>query len=356
MEAAAGGSPQEGQPLPPSKVIAVGIALAPSYASIGPAAPLLLLLFRLLQGFALGGELGASTACLVEAAPLGRRGLYVAIQYATQDVAVLLSGAVGYFLSTLLSPGQLGDWGWRVAFGLGASVVPLGLWLRRTLPETHAGAARVLASPQAQRPSVRLIALGMLLLAASGIGNYVLIYITTYAQDSLKLGAQAGFLATFILGAAQFAADLSSGLLSDRFGRRPVMLAGLTGLMLLVVPTYASMNAMRAPWAMYLGMAVLGVLLPIASGPMIVSLAESLPKNARAATLATMYAVALTCFGGTTQFVIQWLIQATGSALAPAWYMSGATALGLCGALLLAESAPRVGLRSPRPAVLEGST
>jgi len=85
--------------LPPSKVIAVGIALAPSYASIGPAAPQLLLLFRLLQGFALGGELGASTAYLVEAAPLGRRGLYVAIQYSTQDVAVLLSGAVGYFLS-----------------------------------------------------------------------------------------------------------------------------------------------------------------------------------------------------------------------------------------------------------------
>src|SRR5689334_1064799 len=117
-------------------VAIVGLALTPSYATIGRAAPILLLVFRLVQGFALGGEVGPTTAFMAEAAPPHRRGLYLSMQYATQDTAVLAAGIVGTFMAAHLSAQQLQDWGWRVALLLGASIVPFGILLRRTLPET----------------------------------------------------------------------------------------------------------------------------------------------------------------------------------------------------------------------------
>src|SRR5580698_3038090 len=114
----------------------VGLALTPSYRAIGIAAPILAIGFRLVQGFALGGEIGPNTAYLIEAAPPNRRGLYVSFQYMSQDGSVLVSGLVGYALAQWLSDAQLDAWGWRVAFILGASIVPFGLLLRRELAET----------------------------------------------------------------------------------------------------------------------------------------------------------------------------------------------------------------------------
>jgi len=118
-----------------------GLALTPSYTTIGAAAPALLLVFRLLQGFALGGEVGPSTAFLIEAAPPRRRGLYVGLQYGTQDIAVLAAGLVGYVLSSWLSAAALDAWGWRIAFLLGAAVVPVGLIIRRS-PKPWTGRTR----------------------------------------------------------------------------------------------------------------------------------------------------------------------------------------------------------------------
>ena len=236
-------------------VAMLGLALTPGYARIGIAAPLLLLLLRLLQGFALGGEVGPAAAFLVEAAPPRKRGLYVSIQYVTQDVAIVLAGAVGFALSQWLSPADLDDWGWRLAFLLGVGVVPLGLWLRRRLPETmHAAASRPAIHVKAPW---RLLTVGLVLLAMSAICDYVLDYITTYAQDNLKLSTGAAFGATIVLGVAEACADLTTGILSDRYGRRPVMLAGLVLLLLLTLPVFAAMNAAQAPWVTLAGTAVL---------------------------------------------------------------------------------------------------
>src|SRR6185436_5307642 len=112
------------------------LALTPSYAQIGLAAPAMVILARLVQGFALGGEVGPSTAFLVEAAPPNRRGFFVSLQYMGQDTAVLFAGLIGFGLSSALSPGALDAWGWRVAFLIGAVIIPFGLMLRRALPET----------------------------------------------------------------------------------------------------------------------------------------------------------------------------------------------------------------------------
>ena len=114
----------------------VCLALTPSYARIGFAAPMLAVLFRLLQGFALGGEVGPSTAFLMEAAPAEKRGLYVSLQFATQNAATCFAGIVGVLLANLLTPADLSAWGWRVAMLLGATVVPFALIIRRRLPET----------------------------------------------------------------------------------------------------------------------------------------------------------------------------------------------------------------------------
>src|SRR5580765_2192154 len=118
-----------------------GLALTPSYARIGPVAPALVLLFRLVQGFALGGEVGPTTAFMAEAAPPHRRGFYLSMQYATQDCAVLMGGVVGTTLAALFDAQQLEHWGWRAAMLLGASIVPFGILVRRSLPETLGRAA-----------------------------------------------------------------------------------------------------------------------------------------------------------------------------------------------------------------------
>src|SRR5262245_34535599 len=170
----------------------IGLALTPSYAQIGIAAPILVIFFRLAQGFALGGEVGPTTAFLVEAAPPHRRGFYTSLSFMTQDGAALCAGLVGVALSSALSEQQLQDWGWRVAMLIGASIVPFGLWMRRTLPETMEheapGLDKMATRPRTDlRAYVPLIVLGLVLLISATIGNYVLSYMTTYAIDTLKM-------------------------------------------------------------------------------------------------------------------------------------------------------------------------
>jgi len=322
-------------------VASLGLALTPSFARIGAAAPILLLLFRLLQGFALGGEVGPSTAYLVEAAPPDRRGLYVSIQSATQDLAIVAAGIVGFVLSGVMSPSALDAWGWRLAFLVGVIIVPIGLWLRRSLPETLPGPDAPASRAARPRIPVRLVALGLFMLGASTISGYVLSYMTTYAQDSLGMSPTLAFGATMVVGLAEGSAALFSGILSDRFGRRPVALAAFAALLVLAVPTFIVMNRAPGVAVVYAAMALLSLLVDLATVPVLILIAESLPAAIRSATLATVYAVAIACFGGTTQFILKWLIDVTGSPLAPAWYLTGAIVMGSCATLMARESAPR---------------
>jgi MFS family permease len=317
-----------------------GMALTPSYARIGVAAPILLIVFRLLGGFALGGEVGPSTAYLIEAAPPRRRGLYVALQYATQDLAVLAAGIVGYVLSSVLDPESLDDWGWRLAFLLGVAIVPVGLIVRRDLPETlHLPDPG--AGPPTRTVPVRLIVLGLLMLMATTICSYVLNYITTYAQDQLHMAADLAFGATVVSGLCGVTADPLSGLLSDRIGRRPVMLGGVALLIVLVLPIYVAMNAHLGGIAMfYVVTAVLNLVAPFFTAPALITLTEALPKSVRSGVLATLYAVAISTFGGTTQVTVKYLTDLTGSPLAPAWYLTGALIVGAVAMLLVRETAP----------------
>jgi len=321
----------------------LGMALTPPYARIGIASPILLVIFRLLQGFALGGEVGPSTAFLVESAPPHRRGLYVSIQSMTQDLAVLAAGVAGFTLSTWLTPAALDAWGWRAAFLIGTAVVPIGLHLRRSLPETMHAADRRFATGQ-RRVSAPLVALALMMFMAYATYLYGLDYMATYAQDSLRMTPAMAFGATVVIGFCAVVADPVSGLLSDRIGRRPVMLGAVVALALLLVPAFRAMTELRSVPAVYGACAVLAVLQAFLTVPVLVTITESLPKAVRSSALGIIYAVSMV-FAGSTQLAIKGLTDLTGSPLAPAWYMTGAVLIGGVAMMLMRETAPvKVGL------------
>ena len=327
----------------------VGLALTPSYSKIGAAAPVIVLMFRLLQGFALGGEVGPTTAFMAEAAPPHRRGLYLSMQYATQDFAVLTAGVIGTSLAALLSERQLQVWGWRAAMLVGASIVPFGIFLRRTLPETleradHAAAPQ--HAPGARRwrerarPYMAIVVLGLMMLTAGTIGSYTLNYMTTYALDTLRLPATISFSLIILNGGLSVVFEAASGLLSDRFGRKPVMIVPGVLLLLSILPCFWVIDHWRNVWALYGAESVMVAFAAVSSVPVIVTITESLPARIRSGAVATIYAFAISIFGGSTQFVIKWLIDRTRNPLAPAYYWTGAAFIGLIAMILVTESAP----------------
>src|SRR5690348_5613576 len=314
-----------------------GLALTPSYRVAGVGASILAVMFRLLQGFALGGEVGPNAAFLMEAAPPRRRGFYLSIHLATADTAVLIAGLVGFTLSTLLSAGQLETWGWRVAFLIGASIVPFGLALRRTLEETLPSEAREPAPPGSLRPLLLTAGAGMLILGAGTISNYTLDYLTTYAQDTLHMAVRSAFGATVVLGFVGALSDLATGRLVDRFGPKRVLAGPWILLILLGVPTFYFLDATRTAAALYGATALLTLLHIFGSSAAILLFILALPARVRAGSLSLVYALAIAIFGGTTQVMEKLLIRWTGSPVAPGWYMVIAIAAGLVGALLIRE-------------------
>jgi len=328
----------------------VGVALTPGYATIGIAAPALIIFFRIVQGFALGGEVGPTTAYLVEAAPPLRRGLYASGQYATQDFGVLVAGVISTALASQLAPQQLQDWGWRAAILIGACIVPFGLWLRRSLPETlHAADDAALAPdattgnttvPKGLRRYAGLIVLGLMMLTAGTIGSYVGSYMTVYAQTTLHMAQTAAFGIIIVNGGFAVLFEPVSGWLSDRFGRKPVML--IPGLIQLCVvfPAFWCIAHYRTITVFYAAIAVVTILQSLSTPPVIVVLTEQLPRAVRSGVVAIVYAFAISIFGGSTQWVITKLIQVTHDPLMPAYYWTAALVLGLVAMALVKESAP----------------
>jgi MFS family permease len=325
----------------------VAMALIPTYASIGLAAPILAVLARLVQGFSLGGEVGSNSAYLMEAAAVDRRGLILSWQGASQCLAGIAGSLVGAVLTAVLSPHALDAYGWRIAFLLGAVTVPFGLWLRNNLPETlHVAetgpvSAVVARSRLAQaRSHWRPIALGLAVLAAGTVGSYIFNYTVTYAQATLHMSARSGFLANLGGNLIGIPAALLGGWLSDRHGRWPVNVWGNLLFLVMIYPTFAWIVATRSEWVLIVAMTALSAAGGLNAGSFYAGLAESLPKAIRGSGFGTVYAVSIAAFGGTTQLVVTWLIHVTGSAMAPAWYLVGATAIGQVAYMLFRESAP----------------
>jgi MFS transporter, MHS family, citrate/tricarballylate:H+ symporter len=326
-------------------VALVGLALTPSYAAIGGAAPVLAVIFRLIQGFALGGEVGPNVAYLLEAAPPNRRAFYVSLNFATADFAVVVAGLIGFGLSSWLSPAALDAWGWRIAFLIGASIVPFGVRLRRTLVETLPEQSSADVEHSSIRPFLLIAFAGVLILGAGTVGNYTLDYLTTYAQATLHMAVPTAFAATVILGAVSVAGDLSGGWLSDRFGPKRVLVVPWLLLLVLAVPAFGFLSANRTAGALLGTTTALTILHIMGSTPALLLFVQAIPARIRAGAMGFLYAFAIALFGGTTQLFETALIRWTGNPVAPAWYMTAAVVAGLIGAMLIGE--PRRNQRSP---------
>lgn len=316
----------------------VGLSLTPSYAMIGMAAPVLAVLFRMLQGFALGGEVGPNTAFLVEAAPPNRRAFYVSLQFATQNFSILIAGSVGLLLSSILTPEALLAWGWRAAFLVGALIVPFTIAIRKSLAETLVHDELRTAEAIGRRKVMILAVAGLLLLAGATIGTYTVDYITTFAQRTLGMKASIAFAATVLLGISMTSFNLVSGWLADRYGRKPVALAGWLGMFLAGIPAFLLMVQYRNAATLFSMTALLGMLTGILTPPSVTLFTEALPARVRAGALGTVYAVSIAIFGGSAQFMEQLLIDRTGSQIAPAFYMTAAIAIGVIGVFMLEET------------------
>ena len=332
----------------------VAMALIPPYARIGMAAPVLAVTARMVMGFSLGGEVGPTTAYLLEVAPVARRGLTVAWQGGSQMIATAAGGAVGVVLSAVLRPAAVDAYGWRVAFLLGAVTLPFGLWVRRGMPETLHAVDDAVPSPVPLAPTVpgaasrlgaarghwRVVVLGIAILAHGTIRTYVTLHMPTFAQDTLHMAATPAFAVVVVSSVTGLVGVLYGGWLSDRVGRRPVMVWFNLATLLLTYPVFLWVVEARSRTALLTGMGLLGVVGGIPSGGFYVALAESLPKAIRGRTFATIYAVAIATFGGTCQLVVNWLVHVTGNPMAMTWYLLAATVVGQVAMQLFPESAP----------------
>lgn len=322
-----------------------GLALTPSYAAIGPAAPIIVVVCRLIQGLALGGEVGPASVFLIEIAPPDKRGLYSSWQLASQGIAGVLAGGIGTALSLVLDQAQMTAWGWRVPFILCLALVPIALFLRRSMPETlePRSATEAPAAPVATQVFAhgRLIVLAVLLVLGGTVSVYVANYLTTYAIATLHFPPSTALAATLVAGLSTFFFSLLGGWLSDRYGRRMVMIVPRIALTLVAWPAFLVLAAHPSAVTLYATAITLTALTAISSTASLVVIPELLPRAVRATGIGIAYAVGVSLFGGTTQFIITWLLGVTGDPTSPAWYVTITSVITLAAMWVLPESRGR---------------
>jgi MHS family citrate/tricarballylate:H+ symporter-like MFS transporter len=308
------------------------IAVTPSYGRLGIVSSFIILASRLMQGFAIGGEIGASTAFFAEVASGRRAGALIALQNGGQEFATMVAGLTGFCLSIFLTAGNLATWGWRVPFIVGATLVPLLLLLRATMTETLPSPGEGASTPIKRAQVFRIGLLGAAALGCTSIGTYTMTYLTTYAVGTLHFAAAFGFASAIVLGFSGVVATVLAGYYADRPNARAVLLGSWIAMTIMAVPAFSMMAALRSP-AILLGAAmILKLPLAITSALVLITISRALPARQRSTALGLSYAAGASVLGGSTQFVIAVLIKWTGNPLAPAFYL---TVTGLIGVIIM---------------------
>jgi len=327
-------------------LMAVGtvlIGIIPSYATIGILAPILLVLARLLQGFSAGGEWGGSTAFIVEWSPADRRGFYGSFQQCSVVGGLLLGSGVAALLSSIMAPADMESWGWRIPFLLGGLIGPIGMYIRRKIDETPAY-RRV-----AQAPATAVTgAPSPLLLAARAFGFTVvwtvafyifLSYIPTFTQKYAGLSRAAALWSNTAGLLLLMIAIPAMGRLSDRIGRKPLLLACCIAFVVLPYPLFTLMLSGASLWTIVLIQLLVGFAIAPFSGAGPAAIAEIFPTGTRSTYMSTGYALAVAIFGGFAPFIATWLISETGSPISPTYYVIACAILSTIVIFRLRETA-----------------
>lgn len=321
------------------------IALIPSYASIGAWAPLLLLFIRIIQGFSASGEYAGASAFLVEYAPANKRGLYAAVVPASTAAGLLLGSLLVTLMTSVLSSDQMESWGWRLPFLLAAPMGLIGRYIRTKLEDTPVF-RELAAEDNAVKAPVRslfrnhwrqlLQAVGAVLLNA--VGFYVILsYMPTYLSAELGVGAAESYFATTIALVTYIGFIFLTGMLSDRFGRKKVLITASVLFIVLTVPAFALLDTGNF-LVIVLVQILLGAMLTLNDGTLPSFLAEMFPTRVRYSGFAVSFNLSNALFGGTAPYVATLLIALTANDLAPAWYLVGAAFISLIAVSLSRET------------------
>ncbi|MBA1429362.1 MFS transporter [Pseudomonas fluorescens] len=317
------------------------IVLVPGYHTIGLWAPLLVLLGRLLQGFSAGAELGGVSVYLSEMATPGRKGFYTSWQSGSQQISIVVAAALGYGLNVWMEPAVVADWGWRIPFAVGCVIIPFIFVLRRNLQETEEFAKRK------HRPTMRevmatlvknwtVVIGGMLMVAMTTTAFYLItVYAPTFGKTVLQLSTSDALLVTLLVAVSNFVWLPIGGILSDRFGRKPVLIAMTV---LTVLTAYPALSyVVNAPSFAHMLETLLwfSFLYGMYNGAMIPALTEIMPVEVRVAGFSLAYSLATAVFGGFTPAISTWFIHITEDKASPAYWMMFAALCALCSTLAL---------------------
>ena len=317
------------------------IALVPGYATLGVAAPILILLGRLLQGFSAGVELGGVSVYLAEVAPKGRKGFFVSWQSGSQQIAVIFAALLGLMLNHLLAKEAVTEWGWRIPFVVGCLIVPFLFYIRRMLEETEAFSKRkhhpsMTEIMRSVASNWALVLAGMLMVVTTTVMFYMITAFTpTFGKTVLMMSDKQAFLVTLCVGVSNLIWLPLMGALSDRVGRRPLL---IIFTLLMIVTTWPVLHWLvgSASFAHLLEAELwLSFLYASYNGAMVVYLAEIMPAEVRAAGFSMAYSLATALFGGFTPAISSYLIHATGDKAMPGVWLTFAAVCGLIGTLLI---------------------
>ncbi|MGS4818311.1 MFS transporter [Raoultella terrigena] len=317
------------------------IVLIPSYQTIGLWAPLLVLAGRLLQGFSAGAELGGVSVYLAEIATPGRKGFFTSWQSGSQQVAIMVAAAMGFALNAVMEESAIREWGWRLPFLFGCLIVPFIFFLRRRLEETEEFTSRRhhLAMREVFKTLLanwQVVIAGMLMVAMTTTAFYLItVYAPTFGKKVLMLSASDSLLVTLLVAISNFLWLPVGGALSDRFGRKPVL---ISMALLALVSTYPALSLLANAPSFSMMLAVLlwlSFLYGLYNGAMIPALTEIMPVEVRVAGFSLAYSLATAVFGGFTPVISTALIEFTGDKASPGYWMSFAAVCALLATLYL---------------------
>jgi MFS transporter, MHS family, proline/betaine transporter len=311
------------------------IAITPTYSAIGSLAPIVIVIARFIQGVSAGGEFGSATAFLAEQ-DAKRRGFFASWQFASQGLTTVLAASFGAILASALTNEQMDLWGWRIPFLSGLLIGPVAYYLRRSVDETeefqslqdHRAPLQEALSGAKQR---LLISLGLVVLCT--VVTYTTLFMPSFAVRHLGLSQAESFLAILLTGAIQIVLVPVFGALSDKHGRLPIMFTAAFAVLLVSYPIFAWLVSTPALQTLLMVQAIIGVLAAAYMGPLPALMSDMFPTRMRTTGLSVSYSFGVAIFGGFAPFINAWLIEATGSKVAPSFYLMFAAAISLLGLL-----------------------